>query len=149
MVHCDAVQVPNLESARWVLKIDVASLRWSWRIFRVGGEELARPIRVDDCRPVDSVSDYLNGLHWRLLRCLRHAPHPGAWVASASAGLIPPPTKVGAVQASMSGAPGEPRQPSWRWVTPRRGACDAATCTMQPGPRLHAGRFARQRVRPP
>src|ERR1035438_6486984 len=74
MVHCDAVQVPNLESARWVLKIDVASLRWSWKIFRVGGEELARPIRVDDCRPVDSVSDYLNGLHWRLLRCLRHHP---------------------------------------------------------------------------
>jgi len=59
MVHCDAVLVPNLESARSVLEIDVASLRWSWKIFRVGGEELARPIRVDDCRPVDSVSDYL------------------------------------------------------------------------------------------
>ena len=36
-----------------------------------------------------------------------------------------------------------------RKVTPRRGACDAATCTMQPGPRLHVGRLVWQRLRPP
>src|SRR5664280_3134195 len=70
---------------------------------------LQRPLRLGSPRAKPRVWRLLL---WLLLRCLHHVHHPGTWVANAAAGLVLPPTRVGAVQTSMSVVPGEPRQPS-------------------------------------